>query len=260
MVVRIVHRPVRGALEDRQPFHRRRDRRSGLHAAGTGADHCHALVGDALAVVPLAGVEYRPGEFLEARNIRDGGAIELADRGDQHVCLERCGRAIGFAHRDVPARPRRVPARGGDLRVAGDVAADVVLVGAALQIAPQLVALGKMLRPVMVGREGVGEEMVRRVDAAAGIGVLVPGAADGRILLDDGELDARLAQLDRHAEAGQPSADDHRTEARQHLGRRPGAPGHAARVAVAEAHLLEQQRDVFLRHLLADADAQHLAQ
>ena len=50
--------------------------------------------------------------------------------------------------------------------------------------------------------------MVRRIDGAAGIPVLQPGAADGIVLLQDLEGDPHLLEPDGGAEAGETGADD----------------------------------------------------
>ena len=89
-----------------------------------------------------------------------------------------------------------------------DVFSQIVFVGDALEIIPELVALGEEVRPVVIGLEGVGIKMVRRIDAAAGIDVLVPGAADGVVLLQDDEGDAGLLQLNPGIKPGHAGADD----------------------------------------------------
>ena len=92
--------------------------------------------------------------------------------------------------------------------------------GIALDIVENLIALGEMMVPIVINGEGVGVEMVGGVDAATRIAVLVPGAADGVILLDDGEGDPRFLQLDAHGNARETRADDQCLKMPQRLGRR----------------------------------------
>ena len=64
-------------------------------------------------------------------------------------------------------------------------------------VAPDVIAVEPFYDNVLrinkaVRVEGIGEEMVGRIHGAAGILVLQPGAAGGRVLLQDGEGDAHL--------------------------------------------------------------------
>src|SRR5205085_6913526 len=64
------------------------------------------------------------------------------------------------------------------------------------------------MRPVVVGRERELIVVVWRVDGAARIAVLEPGAADVGILFEDLKGNAGLLQLDGNADAGDTGADD----------------------------------------------------
>ena len=86
--------------------------------------------------------------------------------------------------------------------------ADAVFFRDAAEIGPQLVLRRIMLRPVVIRLEGIGIEVVRVVDAAAGIGVLEPGAAHIAVLVHDRERDACLLEPDRGQHAGHARADD----------------------------------------------------
>ena len=129
-------------------------------------------------------------------------------------------------------------------------------VGAVLEVLAQLVALREELRPVVVGRERVGVEVVGDVDATAGIAVLQPGAADPVVLLDDHVGNAGVLETDRREQAGHPGADDHHPERRApFVGHR--RPVDRARVAAVERHLFEKHRDVLVADLVADHEAHH---
>ena len=61
--------------------------------------------------------------------------------------------------------------------------------------------------------------MVRRIDAAAGIAVDVPGAAELGVLLDDGVGDAEAAKRDAQRDGADAGADDQDMLLRQLLAR-----------------------------------------
>ena len=91
--------------------------------------------------------------------------------------------------------------------------------------------------------------MAGDVDPAARIAVLVPGAADTGVLLDDLERDAGLAQPDRgqQARCAQPD-DQHRKAFRQ---RRFAGQMNGAGVLAGQVHLLGVQRDIRSGHRFA---------
>ena len=102
MIVRIGHGPVRGPLEDRQMRDIPRDRGCHLHPGRAGADHRHALAGQIDALVPARGVERRPGEVRQPGNVRDLRLVELPDRGDEGIRLDRFSRSILLLDRNQP--------------------------------------------------------------------------------------------------------------------------------------------------------------
>jgi hypothetical protein len=71
-----------------------------------------------------------------------------------------------------------------------------VRAGDVLEVGLDLRLLGEVLGPVVGGLERVAVEVVAHVDPAPGVGVLVPGAADTGVLLDDRVGDAGLLQPD----------------------------------------------------------------
>ncbi len=97
--------------------------------------------------------------------------------------------------------------------------------------------------------------MVRRIDAAAGIAVDVPGSAKFVVLLDDGVGDAEAAERNPKRNGTDPSPDDQDMLLRQPLVRRTMVP---ARLARDKSHLLAHQRRIFRGDILAEACAHHL--
>ena len=115
--------------------------------------------------------------------------------------------AVRVAQREQPVAGGVVPGRTRHLGTEADVLADPVAIDAALEVVVQLVALREVLAPVRVHVERVRVEVARDVDAAPGIAVLEPGAADGVVLLDHRERDAGLVQADGGQDAGHARAD-----------------------------------------------------
>ncbi len=132
-----------------------------------------------------------------------------------------------------------------------------VLVGAALEVGAQLLLLRIELRPVVVGLEGVAVEVIGDVNAAAGVGVLEPGAADAVVLLDHRVGDARLLQPDGGEQTRHTGADDQDAKVARRRGTGRGLQRRGARVAAVERHLLHHHRHVLVRHRLADQEAHH---
>src|SRR6266567_1044833 len=86
--------------------------------------------------------------------------------------------------------------------------ADAVFLGDLLEISEQLLALAEISCPFVVRAEGIGIGVVRRVDAAAGIAVDPPGAAELVVLLDDGVGDAKMAERHAERDGADAGADD----------------------------------------------------
>ena len=97
---------------------------------------------------------------------------------------------------------------------------DVVFERDLLEIVEQLLALGEVARPRIARAEREGIGMVRRIDAATGIAVDVPGAAEFGVLLDDGVGDAEAAERDAQRDGADAGADDQDMLLRQLLARR----------------------------------------
>ena len=116
-------------------------------------------------------------------------------------------------------------------------------VGAVAEVAVQHRLGGVVERPVVALGERVAEVVVGVVDPAPRIAVLVPGAADVVVLVDDDEVDARLGEAVAGEQARHAGPDDQHAEVGVG-GDLVLAPGGAAPVLAAVGQLLLQQRQV----------------
>src|SRR5690606_15827073 len=126
----------------------------------------------------------------------------------QGLAAQGAGLAAGLAGLHLPLGAGLVELAALDLDLEADVRAQTEGVDRLVDVAPDLVALGEVARPVGVLVEGIRIEVPRRVHAAARVGVLVPGAAHRRMALEDHEGNAGLLEPDAHADAAQAGADD----------------------------------------------------
>ena len=126
------------------------------------------------------------------------------------------------------------------------------------EVALQLGLLREVLTPVVARFERVAVEVIADVDAAPGVRVLVPRAADAGVLLDDRERDTGFLQPDTGEQPGLSATDDDDGERRACV--LVDVEVHLARVDAVELHLLEHHRDVLLGHVLAHEPRHHLAQ
>ncbi len=100
--------------------------------------------------------------------------------------------------------------------------------------------------------------MVGVVDPASGVDVLQPGAAHIGVLLDDGEVDARLFEADAGENAGHAGAHDHHLHLpgrRRKLGARP--IGRLGADAAGQAQLVGEKRGVVGRDIDARDPVDH---
>ena len=111
VVARVRHHPRRRALEHDEPARHLGDLGHELERARARADHRDALAREVVLVLPLGRVEGRPGERLAPGNVGQPRPVELADRADDRVGLERLLAAADAAHAQLPARRGVVPAR-----------------------------------------------------------------------------------------------------------------------------------------------------
>jgi hypothetical protein len=200
-----------------------------------------------LAPVPIIATRLpvRAGEIVYSRDVRDRRTVELTDRADEGVGLDRFGAPVRVAHCDVPAVGDFVENRLSQIGFESNIPADIVLIRHPLHICPQLVPFRKMLRPIVVRFEGQRVEVIGGIDAAPGITVFQPCAADGPVFLDNDEGDASLLHLDRHAEARHAGTDDDRLEGVKVF--RFGSPMYRLRIAFIQHCLFADHRHVFFR-------------
>ena len=96
-----------------------------------------------------------------------------------------------------------------------------------LEIVEQFLTLREIARPRIAGAEREGIGVVRRIDAATGVAVDIPGAAEFGVLLDDGVGNAEPAERDAKRDGADAGADDQHMLLRQLLvGRRFGPARH----------------------------------
>jgi hypothetical protein len=260
VVVRVGHHPVRRTLEDHQLSDLGRDARADLMAGGAGADHRDAYSAPVEMAVPLRGVKRGPGEGGQSGDIGQFRPVQHADRGHQHARDKFLSRAIGALRRDAPARACLVITGIDNFCGKTDLLAQIVFVRDFFKIIPEFVALGEEMRPVVIGFECVGVKVVGGVDAAARICVFIPGAADGRVLLEDDKGNAGLLQLNSCVKPRHAGPDDDHFCALQHLRAGRPAPFQAARCQGIVGQILAHHRDIVVRHHFAGGDRHHLAQ
>src|SRR5207237_10517316 len=123
-----------------------------------------------------------------------------------------------------PAPLVLVPARRFQFGVEAEMLSDVVFERDLLEVIEQFLALGEITRPrdACAEREGIG--MVGRIDAATGVTVDVPGAAEFGILLDDRVGDAEAAERNAQRDGADAGADDQDMLLCQLLARRRFGP------------------------------------
>ena len=160
-------------------------------------------------VVPLRGVEGGPVEVGLPRDGRHVGSVELPDGADDRARRQRRRRpSVGSARRTVHVDVASSQVDFGDLGLPPHVRPDAVLVHHAFEVGLQFGLFGEEVRPLVGRLEAVAVEVISDVDPRARVGVLVPGAADARVLLDDGERNAGLLEPDGGEQSRLAAADD----------------------------------------------------
>ena len=194
------------ALEDGEPRHLRLHLGNQLDRRRAGADDGDALAGDLMLVLPACRVEQRAGERIDARNVREARLAERPGPED-----EEASRQLSAIRGDAPSSAGVIPRCSGELVLEANVRHDPESSRAVAQVIPDLSLLRVGARPVGLARERERVQMRRHVTHAAGIRVVAPGAPDvPRALQHDEVVDAGLLQADRHAQAGEAAADNHR--------------------------------------------------
>src|SRR3954453_14094741 len=121
---------------------------------------------------------------MNSGDVRHHRVIELADGADENGALD-LPLAAGILDERDPAPAFLVEARRQQPGAEADVRPDAELLGGPFQIVENLLAVREIAAPAVAASEGEGIGVVRRVDAAAGIAIDVPGAAEIGVLFDD---------------------------------------------------------------------------
>src|SRR6185312_16307724 len=116
-------------------------------------------------------------EIFFALEVGGRRIVELANRTDQRGRFKGF-LAIGGPERRYPASLVFIPARRRQFGVETQMLSNVVFERDLLEVIEQFLALGEIARPWVscAEREGIG--VVRRIDAATGVAVDIPGAAE----------------------------------------------------------------------------------
>ena len=223
-----------------------RDLRHHLIPGAPGADHRDALAFQIGILWPPRRVPgpafegFRPGDV---RNVRP---IEEAHGRDHRAGTDRAG-AVRPDHVDYPFARRFVPGQGFDLGLELDVLAQVEIVGDPVEVFHILPPFAERVRIGEIDAEQMRVGPAGRIDARAGIAVFPPGAADALVLLDDGEREPGLAQLQRGVQPAHAGTDDRDGEVLQPrgIGRLPPMQCPHGRV---ERHFLDVMAQIVALH------------
>ena len=250
--------PRRRTLKQKQLRDRGGDCRHRLKGRRASTDHRYALAGQINRLIPARGMKRGAAKRVPAGDLRQPRAIELADGADHGVGAER--RALLPAGAPGMERPDLAPLverEALDFGGEADPVANAEPGGALAKVLQEYRLGGKELRPIL-GCERVGIGVIGRVDAAAGVGVLQPGAAHVGVLLEHGVGDARLLQAMRRQDSRHTGADHRHVEAgaplRRHLAEEAGGAG----VAAGQPEFGHQELDVVLPERPADEETGHL--
>ena len=155
-------------------------------------------------MVPVRGVPRGAGEVVTARDVRQGGPVELPDRGDHGIRLDR----VTVAEGEVPQGTALVEAARGDICTQAQMRAEPVLLGQFTQVGQDLPLRREAATPAP-RPERKRVQMRGHVTGGTGIGVVPPGPPGPVALVDDEEvLDARPPQRDAHTDTTEPGTDD----------------------------------------------------
>jgi hypothetical protein len=144
-------------------------------------------------------------EVLQSLDRRHRGHVQRTRGHDEVTAVD----GVAGLGADGPAPGAVIEVRLADLLPEADEGAQAVLVRHIQDVVVDLAPVGVAVRPVRLGGEGEGIQVGLHVAGRPRIGIEVPGAADVLALLqDDKVIDARLAQLDRLAQATEAGAQD----------------------------------------------------
>ena len=254
MIARYRARPLRAALEDTQLRHIVGNGRGDLHGGRTRADYRHALAGQIKRLRPMGGMKKRGGEIVHAVNWRHFRHAYLPHRADQYRRLPDLpfaifGSRIGCFY--APALRVSLPVHPFDLRVELYLAANVKLIGLAGEIILNFIAWREIAAPAIGFAKAQTIGMIGRIDAAAGVIILPPCAADIGVFLQYQIGDAFIVQQLAHHQTGHTGTDNDNRR-----GRLRGRCGNC-RAQRCKTHLLAHHRRIFIRHILGQTMTHH---
>jgi hypothetical protein len=185
--------PVGLALEHGEVAHLVGDLGDELHRGGAGADHGYPLAGQVDRVVgPVVGVEPLALEVVDALDAGHDRGRQHPHGGDQ----EAAAHGPTVAQLKAPGVGVLVPGAGLDSDVELDVGPQVEAVGHMVEVGQGLVAGGEVLAPVPLVEQLLGERVAvgvaLGVEPAAGVAVVVPGAAQPGSGLEDDHISPPL--------------------------------------------------------------------
>jgi hypothetical protein len=200
---------IRGALEDGELAAFLGDFGDELDAGRAGADDGDALAGEVhLFLGPFAGVI---GSALEAIDALERGSEmrrQDADGADQELGTG----TLAVVDDDFPLIGLLVVDCRGDAGIELNVTAQIKFVGDVIQVALVFRLSRIVLLPVPFLEEFLGERVAvgfaLGVEAAAGVAVPVPGAADAAAVLEEADRNSELAEPVELIQAGNAGADD----------------------------------------------------
>src|SRR3954447_23067204 len=200
----------------------------------------------------------RAAEQRQSCNRWNRWAIQLPDRADHRVAVDRLGCAIAGMERYAPTGSRFVEFRCWNIDSETYVLAQIIFIGRFIDICQNLIPSREVPGPLRVRVERIRVEVVGCIDCTTWIIVLQPGASDIPVLFQDHKRNAEFLEPDTGTQASEPGADDDNLEALDRQSGRIALPMYRASIFVPQAGLFHQQRDILLRNRLTHACAHQL--
>ena len=230
-----------------------------LHGAGAGSDDRYPLVRKVESGVPARRVKRRAFERAHAIEIGKPGLVELSRGTDESIGLQHVGVAVAVPDRHAPCAARLVEIGPGGLVLEQDMTAQTKIGRAAFKVRIEDRLRAVVLRPVVTG-ERVLVDMARVVDAATGIEVVMPCAADIGATLDDGKGDPRLLEPISSEQSRHAGADDNDMEAVPDSLGNGVEPAHSVGIIGLELGFVHQEPDAVFVEFLPGDEPQDLSQ
>mmetsp|Transcript_46108 Transcript_46108/g.98501 ORF Transcript_46108/g.98501 Transcript_46108/m.98501 type:complete len:351 (+) Transcript_46108:911-1963(+) len=192
LVIRDVHIPLRGTLEDCQVLRNLLNLRTNAHGRRTSTHNYDILVGKVEALDESCGVACLALERILSRDFWDSRVAQLPYCTDINIRFHCAYRPIFVVVSYLPHAGRLIP-RGALNRGLGlAILCNAMLIAHPLDVCLNLTAIREVLLPIRVwlGGERVGDG--RGVAPHSRVEILVPSAADVSVSLEDCVGNARL--------------------------------------------------------------------